>query len=153
MNLNNENTNLESSLPRKTRGRENSDRNLNIYFPIISVILWAGLLYGGYILASNYFQESHAVINEKIEEVKVQNEANLAELTRFNEELQASREQLVLINEELNYLKEALQITGESITGSDATRVAIEARMKELDKQLSQLKTQLVKLEEAARAH
>ncbi|UTW70168.1 hypothetical protein KHA80_05920 [Anaerobacillus sp. HL2] len=66
MNLNNENTGRTLTSKKKTRGRENSNRNLNIYFPIISVILWVGLLYGGYILASNYFQESHAVINEKL---------------------------------------------------------------------------------------
>lgn len=149
--MQNEQTTLERSIQRKNRSGIGS--KLKIIFYILTVLLWGGLLYGGYLLALDYFEESNAYLDKKIEEVKIQNEAALTELQRFNEELQDSTEELVLIKDELNYLKEALELTGETITGSDETRLAIEERIKVLDKQLSQLQKQLVKLEEAARAH
>ena len=155
MSLQNESNHLEHTIPNQSRSgdRGNSASKVKIILSLLSIILWVGLIYGGYFFAVDYFEESNAYLDEKIEEVKLQNETALTELQRFNEELQYSTDELALIKDELAYLKESLQLTGESITGGDETRLAIEERMKELDKQLAELQKQLVKLEEAARAH
>ncbi|WP_096201602.1 hypothetical protein [Bacillus sp. FJAT-45350] len=119
----------------------------------LSVLLWLGLFYVGYSLAFNYFEENQTKMDEKIESISFQNEEILSQLEQFNLELQSSTEEISLIKDELSYIYEGLELTGESLTGSDQTRLALEERMIELDKRLNDLRTQLVKLEEATRAH
>lgn len=155
MSLENETTNLRHNLPKKGRSDNRSNRNLilKISISIIAIIVWVGLLYGGYTVASNYFEETHSHLDQQIQEIKLQNQEVFSKLGRFNEELKYSNDELLIVRNELDYIKEALEITGETITGSDKTRLILQERMAELDKRLNQLQSQLIKLEEAARAH
>ncbi|QOY35083.1 hypothetical protein AWH56_020630 [Anaerobacillus isosaccharinicus] len=150
-----ENEPINSPVPKKRRMEERGKGNLllKLAYILLAVIIWGGLLYGGYNVADNYFKEIHSYLDEEILEMKTQNEEVIEQLERFNEELQFSTEELTMITLELNVIKEALELTGETITGSDQTRFALQEKISELDKRLNQLTTQLIKLEEAARAH
>lgn len=145
-----ETTNLDETTPRKKR----TDRhNKKIIYPLLAILLWGGLVYGGYLITFNYFESTQAAHKEEMQELLDQNELIVTQLGQFNAELQSSTEELAMIKNELNYIKEGLELTGETMTGSDETRKALQERMTELDSRLNQLSIQLGKLEEAARAH
>lgn len=75
MNIENERTNYQESIRNKSRSDEKGNRNLilKISLAIITVLVWAGLFYGGYLYAFNYFEESYSYLDEQIQEVKLQN--------------------------------------------------------------------------------
>ena len=144
-------TNLVETTPRQKRTQNR--HNKKIIYPILAILLWGGLLYGGYLLTFNYFESTQATHKEEMQELVSQNKLIVTQLEQFNAELQSSTEELTMIKNELNYVKEGLELTGETMTGSDETRKALQERMTELDARLNQLSIQLGKLEEAARAH
>lgn len=127
MSIENELKNDEQSIRKigQNDARGNRNLKLKIVFLIVTVIVWGGLFYGGYLYAFNYFEENYSYLDEQIQEVKIQNQEVVAQLDRFNEELQNSTEELLLIRTELNVINEGLTITGETLSGSDDTRVAI----------------------------
>ncbi|WP_139488273.1 hypothetical protein [Brevibacillus dissolubilis] len=107
-----------------------------------SVLLWAGLCYGGYSLAHQYIVNTQTYIDNRLANVEAQNK-------EMTENLQT---QIASVQTELDTIKEELAITGESISGTDKTKQALSQRITALDKQLAELKTSLKKLEETARA-
>lgn len=147
-----ENTNIERHAKHR-RVRERGNRNFKLLYSVLAILIWGGLIYGGYTVAKNYFEDINKHIDEQINEMKQQNEAVIAQLEQFNLELQASTEELLIITNEIAVIKDALEITGETLTGSDATRLALQERISILDVRLNELTAQLKKLEEAARAH
>ncbi|MBU8907905.1 hypothetical protein [Desertibacillus haloalkaliphilus] len=136
---------------RELDGRQRLKRKL--IYGLGSVILWGGLVYGGYYFIHSYLEEVRAEFDDKIDNVLDQNEEIVTELEQFTLEIEATTDELAIIKDELSYIHEGLELTGETITGSDETRLALQERIVELDDRLNDLQSQLVKLEEATRAH
>ncbi|HAP32341.1 MAG TPA: hypothetical protein DCQ14_04715 [Firmicutes bacterium] len=123
---------------------------------IIILLLWAGLVYGGYYLAWEHLRENREYFTSQVEELKRDNRRMEEEITGalrlFQGELENYRGEIQQIRDEMGMIQEELELTGESIIGTDETRRSIQKRMAELDSQLGGLKEQLRKLEESVRA-
>ncbi len=120
------------------------------------LLLWSGLVYGGYHYASNHLLETQQYFAEQLQDIKLENQRIEEEITgtmrMFHDELEKSNLAINNVRSELNRIQEELELTGETITGSDETRQSLQERITELDHQLTALKDQLRKLEDAARA-
>lgn len=136
----------------KTTKQTNNNKKVIAFF--LSVIIWMGLLYGGY----NYTQKSlhnvQTAFQQDVLTVKTANQESmlvlLGEINSLQGELLEVSQELSLVKEQLGFIKEELQLTGETMTGSDQSKQALTSRIADLDKQLAQLRNQLKKLEEAA---
>ncbi len=142
----------EVGITAKARQRKR-DKRLKTTFSIIGVIiLWVGLVGGGYYYALNRIQH----ISDRINEVMLENQRIGEEIAGtmqlLQQELDSYKGEIQQVQNELQLIQEELELTGESITGTDQTRQSLQERMAELDKQLAALKEQLRKLEEATRA-
>lgn len=115
---------------------------------LISLVLWGGLAYGGYWLANQYIKESRAYIDTQLTQVEEQNQKHMDDLQIKIDELYV---ELQGVESELALIQEDLALTGESLNGSDDTKVALQSRIDELNKQLKALQTSIQKLEDAAR--
>lgn len=116
---------------------------------IFLLILWAGLVFGGYFYALKQMQVMSQHFSEQVGELKEENQ-------RIGEELagamQSFQNEMQQVQSEMALIREELELAGESITGTDSTRQGLQERMAELDKQLASLREQLRRLEEATRA-
>lgn len=123
---------------------------------LLLLLLWAGLVCGGFFLAHDYLQRTEQRFLGRIDELRLENQRIEKEIVGamqlFNGELESYKEEIGSIRSEMNIIQEELELTGESITGTDQTRQSLQERMAMLDKQLVALKEQLQKLEEAVRA-
>lgn len=149
-------TNELSSRVTKRGSHPGTTRRTAIYSVLILVI-WCGLAIGGYALATshiNKLQAQQAEIESKllmqIEEVRSENNAKIDDL---NAELNALTAKMADVSEKLESIREELQLTSDSITGNDDTKLALQAQISELDKQLEELRVSLRKLEDAARVY
>lgn len=140
----------ELNLSRQKPMKESRRRKIAIIISLItfSLLLWGGLLYGGYWYANQYIEKSKASFDSKINEIEIQNQNDIAELQL---KLAEANHELQYIKEELIYIQENLALTGESLNGSDETKVALQQRIDELNKQLKVLQASIQKLEDAAR--
>ncbi|MBP1934096.1 hypothetical protein [Ammoniphilus resinae] len=136
---------METSVPIQSETSPQRKRKRRAIHPaipiIIGVILWAGLLFGGYKVAEHYIQNTQSYIDERIAEVNQHNE----------EKIGALQGELGKVQEELSAIQEELAMTDETINGTNETKQALESRMAALDKQLASLKNSLKQLEEAIR--
>lgn len=126
-------------------------------YALLTLVVWGGLAYGGYVLATDHIDNLHNQQAEiesnllmKIEEVRSDNRAKFEEL---NDELTELTARLEGVAEKLEAIREELQLTSDSISGSDDTKLALQAQISALDKQLEELKKSLEKLEHAARVY
>lgn len=123
---------------------------------VLILLLWAGLVFGGYFYALKQMQETKQHFSNQMMELKLENQHIEEEITGamqlFSNELENSNREIMQIRSEMNMIREELELTGESITGTDQTRLSLQERITELDKQLAGLREQLRKLEEAVRA-
>lgn len=136
---------------KRQRPKENTQKQKNILLIsllAVSILLWIGVLFGGYWFANQYIETSKADIDTRIDEIETQNQKEVAELQL---KLDEAYQELVYIKEELAYIEENLALTGESLNGSDETKVALQQRIDELNKQLKELQASIQKLEDAAR--
>ena len=123
---------------------------------ILILLMWAGLVYGGYYLAREHLRENREYFTSQVEELKRDNRRMEEEITEalrlFQGELENYKGEIQQVRDEMGMIQEELELTGESIIGTDETRQSIQKRMAELDKQLGGLREQLRRLEEAVRA-
>ncbi|RJX24929.1 MAG: hypothetical protein C4554_08060 [Dethiobacter sp.] len=123
---------------------------------LLILLLWGGLVCGGYFLAREHLRKTEQHVSNQINELKLQNQRIESEITGamqlFHQELENYKEEMRQIRSEMQMIQEELELTGESITGTDQTRQSLQERITELDKQLAALKEQIRKLEEAVRA-
>ncbi|WP_134702708.1 hypothetical protein [Ammoniphilus sp. YIM 78166] len=121
--------------------RRKANANQQLLIGVLTLVVWGGLLYGGYYLANQYIKNTQAYVQQQIQEVKVHNEQQVALL----------QTELLKMQEELGLIKEELAFADETLNGTNQTKHALQERMAMLDSQLTQLKTSLKHLEEAAR--
>ncbi|MGI5823635.1 MAG: hypothetical protein ACOX6Z_06780 [Dethiobacteria bacterium] len=123
---------------------------------MLIVLLWAGLVGGGYFAVQKHLQKSEQYFAEQLDELKVENQRLTADIVGtmhlFEQELGGSREEMQQLRQEMEMIREELELTGESLTGTDVTRQSLAERITELDRQLAGLQEQLKKLEAAVRA-
>lgn len=150
-------TNELSSRVTKKRGSHPGTTRRTAIYSVLILVIWCGLAIGGYALATshiNKLQAQQAEIESKllmqIEEVRSENNAKIDDL---NAELNALTAKMADVSEKLESIREELQLTSDSITGNDDTKLALQAQISELDKQLEELRVSLRKLEDAARVY
>lgn len=147
-------TNHQRQAPtgRKIRGKKQEA----VVFFVLVLLLWVGLVGGGYLALRRHLQKSEQYFARQVNELKVENQRIAADIVGamelFEQELIASQEEMEQIRREMDLIQEEMELTGESITGTDATRQSLAERITELDQQLAGLKEQLRKLEAAVRA-
>ena len=131
---------------KEAKGKKTMKKVLSFF---LLLLLWCGVVYGGYILAEEQFQR-------KAEEFSEQVNVFLEENRRIGSDISATlanfQEEIQRLQDEMGLIKEELELASESITGTDATRQSLQVRIAELDRQLASLREQLRKLEEATRA-
>lgn len=158
--LTSQQTNELSSRRTKTRERNpgtTGTTRRTVVYSLVTIVAWCGLAYGGYALATNHINKLHtqqAAIESnllaQIEEVRTENNAKIDEL---NAELSELTSKMLAVSEKLESIREELQMTSDSITGNDDTKLALQAQISALDKQLEELRVSLRKLEDAARVY
>ncbi|MDO9535758.1 MAG: hypothetical protein Q7J85_10625 [Bacillota bacterium] len=120
------------------------------------LLMWGGLVYGGYFYALKHMQETEQYFSNQMVEIKLNNQRIEEELIGVmklvQNDLESFNQEIAQIRSEMNMIQEELELTGESITGTDQTRLSLQERITELDKQLGGLREQLRKLEAAVRA-
>ncbi|OEF98664.1 hypothetical protein [Desulfuribacillus alkaliarsenatis] len=144
------------SLDRATKN--NKKKPLKIFIGFLAVlVIWAGLFWVGYTYAINYINESQKLITAEIASINQSNMNTIdnfnAELVKLQAEIQSVNKDIVLVVDQLSFIQEELELTGQTMTGSDQTRQALTARIADLDRQLDELRLQLIRLEEAARVY
>ncbi|WLR52967.1 hypothetical protein LC040_08815 [Bacillus tianshenii] len=113
-----------------------------------SVLLWVGLVVGGYFLADHYIQQSQHYLDKRITAVEANNEKQVKQMEN---ELNAVHKEMLNVKSELVFIQEDLQLTGETLDGTDKTKTALQQRMQDLDKQLEELRKSIARLEDASR--
>lgn len=156
----NELTNQSNKQLRQTRNRrQRSSRGKVLKGLLLAVLIicaWAGLIYLGYDYAAKELQQTEKYFAGQIEELKLTNtrieEKITATMQSFYLQLEHTHTEIGQIRDQLQLIQEELALTGETITGTDKTRLSLQDRITELDKQLASLREQLKKLEDAVRA-
>jgi len=128
-----------------------------VTYILLTILVWSGLAYGGYVLATEHISslqnqqaEIEATLLSRIEEVQ---EANQSAMDTMNGELTELTAMLEDVSAKLESIREELQLTSDSISGNDDTKAALQAQISALDKQLNELRKSLEKLEHAARVY
>jgi chromosome segregation ATPase len=116
---------------------------------ILLSAIWIILMGGGYLLAHTYIENSRSYIDERLQEAQT---ANLKQMTKLEEQVKQLSTKLGTVQDGLGSIQEGLQMTGEKLGGTDRTKQALTTRIDQLNKQLTELRTSLKKLEDAARA-
>lgn len=149
-------TNEEKKENEKVRAKGRAKKIKIVISTFLIIILWAGIVYGGYHYGKQYLRQTEQRFTDQLETLVDENkkiEAGIkGTMQAFDDQLVSSNQDLLQIRNELNIIQEELALTGETITGSDETRLSLQERISELDRQLASLKEQLEKLEEAVRA-
>lgn len=127
-----------------------------VVFFAIALLLWAGLIVGGYYFSMKHLQETEQNFLNQINALQQENQRIQEDITAtmqlLHDELDNFSDEIAQVRGEMNLIQEELELTGESLTGTDQTRLSLQERITELDSQLAALKEQLRKLEEAVRA-
>ncbi|NGQ95851.1 hypothetical protein G3578_11860 [Brevibacillus sp. SYP-B805] len=134
---------LHSAAPARTDGKTSP---LSVF---LVVILWGGLVYGGYVYTNHTLEKQQQQMEQRLAEVQASNAQQIKELEA---QLATLHDEMNGVREGLSAVKEELQLTGESIGGTNKTKQALQDRIDQLNKQLVELKASLKKLEDAARA-
>jgi len=116
---------------------------------VLSILLWAGLAFGGYALAVHTLKQNQAYLDQRISQIE---ENNQEQIKSIEDQLADVQEELVSVKEGLSAIDEELALTGETIGGTNQTKQALQQRIDQLNQQLIELKGSLKKLEDAARA-
>lgn len=98
---------------------------------ILVLLVWSGLVYGGFYLGKDYIDRS----------VK-----NVQETNAMN--VQALEEELKSIRGEMKEIETALNQADKQLSSTDATREKLNRKIEQLDKQLKQLQKSLQILRE-----
>ena len=122
---------MTSPVPRGKRARKTASR-LNLPILIITILVWAGLVCGGFYLAKDY-------VDNSIQEVQETNAMNVQTLDQ----------KLTGIQKEMEEVKTALAQTDETLSSTDSTRKELNQKIEQLDKQLKQLENSLNILRES----
>lgn len=140
----------------KTRKKPKRQGQNTAALIVLALLLWAGLIYGGYFFAMKHLQATEQNFLNQIDVLKLENQRIHEEITAtmqlLHDELDNFNGEMIQIRGEMNMIQEELELTGESLTGTDQTRLSLQERITELDGQLAALKEQLRKLEEAVLA-
>ncbi len=146
----------EEMIKAKARKKEQGRIIKTVFLCVLVILLWTGIVYGGFYYGSIHLQEMEERFVSQIDSLIFENEQIEARLKgtiqTVHNELELSNQEVMQIQSELNLIQEELALTGETITGTDQTRLSLQERMAELDKQLASLRTQLKNLEDAVRA-
>ena len=152
----NEKKKQEEIINAKARKKEQGRKIKTVFFCALIILLWTGIVYGGFHYGSIHLQEMEDRFVTQIEGLLLENKQIEARITEtiqaVHNDLELSNHEMMQIQSELNLIQEELALTGETITGTDQTRLSLQERMSELDNQLASLRTQLKRLEEAVRA-
>ncbi|MGD8189287.1 hypothetical protein ACQCN2_04720 [Brevibacillus ginsengisoli] len=116
----------------------------------MSILVWVGLLLGGYFLANQYAKQTQQYIDQRLDKMQATNQEQMHKLER---DLATVQTEMTKVHDGLAYIDEELKLTGKTIGGSDKTKQALQQRIDQLNQQLIQLKTSLKKLEDATRAY
>ncbi|MGI6317659.1 MAG: hypothetical protein GX263_09790 [Firmicutes bacterium] len=127
-----------------------------VVFFVLALLLWAGLIAGGYFFSMKHLQETEQNFLNQINALQQENKRIQEDITAtmqlLHDELGNFSDEIAQVRGEMIVIQEELELTGESLTGTDQTRLSLQERITELDGQLAALKEQLRKLEEAVRA-
>ena len=127
-----------------------------VAFFVLAIFLWAGLIFGGYLFAMKHLQETEQNFLNQINALQQENQRIQEEITAtmqlLHDELGNFSSEINEVRSEMSVIQEELELTGESLTGTDQTRLSLQERITELDAQLAALKSQLKKSEDAVRA-
>ncbi|MGI5875625.1 MAG: hypothetical protein ACOX6X_02230 [Dethiobacteria bacterium] len=147
---------MNTTGPAKKTKEKPGERRQKTFSFLLLLLLWLGLVGGGFWAALGYLHKTEQRILNQMEELKLENQRIEKEIMDsmqlFNDELNRYKEEIELVHSELGIIHEELELTSESLTGTDQTRQSLQERMAELDQQLTALKDQLQKLEAAIRA-
>ncbi len=146
----------DENIKAKARKKERDRKIKTVFLCALVILLWAGIVYGGFYYGSMHLQEMEERFVSQIDGLILENEQIEARIAgamqAVQNELELSNQEMMQIQSELNLIQEELALTGETITGTDQTRLSLQERMAELDNQLASLRTQLKRLEDAVRA-
>ncbi len=120
---------------RRPRRRTGSPGRLNPLIALLFVALWAGMVYGGYYYAKQYFDQS-------IQNVQQTNAVNV----------QMLEARLDTLSADLKEIENALRSAGLTLSNSDTTQKELNKKIEKLDKQLQELERSLKILKEAPNA-
>lgn len=112
---------------------------LNIFLFIISIGLWSGIVYYGYIYAKDYIDTS---INNVMQN-------NIMVVEQLKEEVKIVNSDIRRLRKEIKDLKEEVRDADSTLSDANHIQEDIEERLKYLDDKLIKLKESLRILEEA----
>lgn len=140
----------------KTRKGLREQGQKTVVFIVLALLLWAGLICGGYYFAMKHLQETEQNFLNQINALQQENRRIQEDITStmqlLHDDLVNFSSEINEVRGEMSMIQEELELTGESLTGTDQTRLSLQERITELDDQLAALKGQLKKLEDAVRA-
>lgn len=127
---------------------------------ILTLAIWAGLLYGAYTLAESYYHN----IESRLDQLQQTNQQHIdvlnqsiallqLQLTKNEEDAQALQSQFQEVKSSVEAVKEEVALAGDSLNASDDTKAALSERISALSAELQKLQTSIKKLEEAARVY
>lgn len=123
---------MTSPVPAREKRTRRATARPNLMVIILTVLVWGGLVCGGFYLAKNY-------IDRSIKEVQETNAMNV----------QALDERLNSIHGEMQDIKSALAQTDETLSSTNSTRKELNQKIEQLDEQLKQLQNSLKILQES----
>lgn len=140
---------LPNALKRnKDKKRKRAIVFLKVIVFLLSVAIWAALVYGGYYVANTFIEDSKNYVDQRIGEVKELNHQQLEQLIYDIKDVQV---EIANIESELTIIQNDLKLTEEVITGADKTKLSLQQNIVELNKRLDQLRVAISRLEDASR--
>jgi septal ring factor EnvC (AmiA/AmiB activator) len=134
---------IQSAAPARADGKS------SLMSVFLVLLLWSGLAYGGYLYANHTLTMQQRYFEKRMEQVQAANEQQIKQL---EEQLVIVQDEMKKMQDGLSSIEEELELTGETIGGTNKTKQALQVRIDQLNKQLTELKASLKKLEDAARA-
>lgn len=123
---------MTSPVPERRKRTKRTTARSNLPALILTVLVWAGLVFGGFYLAKDY-------IDNSIKNVQETNAMNV----------QALNERLNNLHGEMEEIKSALAQADETLSSTNTTRQQLNEKIDQLDKQLKQLQKSLQILRES----
>lgn len=132
---------INGDLAREPRRKQTKKMDSTSIIILVSiVVLWIGLVAGGFWFASSLNAKNLAYIDAKIEEQFRELQPKINEI---NIEVDELTNDLLMINQ-------MLASTGELLDGTDTNKQALEQRINELNAQLRELQRAIERLQDAA---
>ncbi|SKC91544.1 coiled-coil domain-containing protein [Maledivibacter halophilus] len=123
----------------KRKKRKENKILRNMFLLIISIGLWGGIVYYGYMYAKEYVDKSISSVNQN----------NIMLVEQLKEEVKIINSDIKRLSNEIKDLKEEVRDADSTLSDSNNIQEDIDKKLKNLDDRLEKLKESLKILEEA----